>query len=135
MVAQTTINEHLRPLDDALGKDLARLQRSAETGYGDDQLAMSILSGAGLRGVPKDAEASDRWRRVSQIGKVHIGSGVYVPFVTAARLQALDLCLAEIERPRTGQPVCGDTEQDDQRRRDNWARAVANAASVPAPSQ
>lgn len=121
------MDEHLSVIDRALERDADQIHRNADRGWPEDEFAMAILSGYGLRGVPKDQTASDTWRTLARGKQVHVGSGVYVPAFHVNRLAAIDACLSEIHRPRAGQPVCGDDVAGDQRRRDAWARAVAAA--------
>ena len=122
------MDEHLSVIDRALERDVEQIRRNAVGGWPEDEFAMAILAGYGLRGVPMDQTASDTWRDSALRKRIHVGSGVYVPAFHPNRLAAIDACLGDIHRARAGQPVCGDDVAGDQRRRDAWARAGAAVA-------
>ncbi len=141
LVTAVPLSEQLAPLDMALSEAPDALEARANSGDGQAQLAMSIVSMYGLHGRTPDIVAPSRWRDqalanrrfmpITQYTAAFNGSpsrvnviNVPVQTISAAQWHAVNRCSALLSGADVSEEsACGDDEEF-HRRRTAWRRAL-----------
>jgi hypothetical protein len=141
LVTAVPLSEQLAPLDMALSEDPDAVEARANSGDGQAQLAMSIVSMYGLHGRTPDIVAAGRWRDqalanrrvmpITQYTAAFNGSpsrvniiNVPVQTISAAQWQTVNRCVAVLAGEGVSdQSACGDAEEN-RRRQTAWRRSI-----------
>ena len=136
LVTTVPLSEQLAPLDMALSEVPDAVEARANSGDGQAQLAMSIVSMYGLHGRTPDILAAGRWRDqalanrrfmpITQYTAAFNGSPsrvniINVPFqtISAAQWQAVDRCSVLLSGVGVGEAAaCGDADETRKRQAD-----------------
>jgi len=137
LVTTVPLSEQLAPLDMALSEAPDALEARADSGDGQAQLAMSIVSMYGLHGRTPDIPAAGRWRDqalanrrfmpITQYTAAFNGSpsrvniiNVPVQTISAAQWQAVNRCLSLLSGVGVADAAsCGDADET-RRRQAEW---------------
>ncbi|MBB1178564.1 hypothetical protein DSM05_05300 [Pseudomonas sp. FW305-3-2-15-E-TSA4] len=141
LVTAVPLSEQLAPLDMALSEDPDAVEARANSGDGQAQLAMSIVSMYGLHGRTPDIVAAGRWRDqalanrrvmpITQYTAAFNGSpsrvsiiNVPVQTISPVQWQAVDQCLTLLSHGLAMNTiVCGSADES-RMRATHWARVV-----------
>ena len=144
LVTTVPLSDQLAPLDLALLEAPEAIEARANSGDGQAQLAMAIITFYGLAGRRRDAAAADRWRGqarsnrrfmpITQYTAAFNGSpsrvniiNVPVQAISPAQWQAVERCIALIAGGDTSdQNACGDANEF-QHRRAAWRRSIEDS--------
>lgn len=141
LVTTVPLSDQLVPLDMALSDGPETIEARANSGDGQAQIAMVIVSAYGLGGRKPDVVAASQWQEQAQTNRRFMpitqytaafnGSpsrvniiNVPIQAISAAQWQAVDRCVALLSgEAARDQSACGDAEQS-RRRQVAWRQSI-----------